>query len=101
MPDFLKSSLPNSFLSRSRLFQNGRGEFPEVKETTKNSRLHYFQYENQRFIGGIIMAQNFTYTQCGDYYIPDIKLAYTSTQALGKYGRMRRIFLEQNTAVCP
>lgn len=42
------------------------------------------------------MAQNFTYTQCGDYYIPDIKLSYTSTQALGKYGRMRRAFLEQN-----
>ena len=42
------------------------------------------------------MAQNFTYTQCGDYYIPDIKLAYTSTQAIGKYGRMRRAFLEQN-----
>lgn len=42
------------------------------------------------------MAQNFTYTQCGDYYIPDIKLAYTSIQALGKYGRMRRAFLEQN-----
>ncbi len=42
------------------------------------------------------MAQNFTYTQCGDYDIPDIKLAYTSTQTLGKYGRMRRAFLEQN-----
>ena len=42
------------------------------------------------------MAQNFTYTQCGDYYIPDIKLSYTSIQALGKYGRMRRAFLEQN-----
>lgn len=42
------------------------------------------------------MAQNFTYTHCGDYYIPDIKLSYTSTQALGKYGRMRRAFLEQN-----
>ena len=24
----------------------GQGEFPKVKETTKNSRLHYFQYEN-------------------------------------------------------
>lgn len=74
----------------------GKREFPEVKETTKNSRLHYFQYENQRFIGGIIMAQNFTYTQCGDYYIPDIRLAHTGTQPLGKYGRMRRSFLEQN-----
>ena len=26
----------------------------------------------------------------------NIKLSYTSTQALGKYGRMRRAFLEQN-----
>ena len=42
------------------------------------------------------MAQNLTYTQCGDYYIPDIRLAHTGTQTLGKYGRMRRAFLEQN-----
>ena len=73
-----------------------KAEFPKVKETTQNSRLHYFQYENQRFIGGIIMTQNLTYTQCGDYYIPDIRLAHTETQPLGKYGRMRRAFLEQN-----
>ena len=42
------------------------------------------------------MAQNLTYTQCGDYYIPDIRLVYTEIQPLGKYGRMRRVFLEQN-----
>ena len=42
------------------------------------------------------MAQNLTYTQCGDYYIPDMRLEYTGTQTLGKYGRMRRTFLEQN-----
>ena len=42
------------------------------------------------------MAQNLTYTQCGDYYFPDIRLAHTETQSFGKYGRMRRIFLEQN-----
>ena len=42
------------------------------------------------------MVQNLTYTQYGDYYIPDIKLAHTGTQTLGKYGRMRRAFLEQN-----
>lgn len=42
------------------------------------------------------MAQNLTYTQCGDYYIPDIRLEHTGIQPLGKYGRMRRIFLEQN-----
>ena len=42
------------------------------------------------------MAQNVTYTQCGDYYIPDIRLEHTGTQTLGKYGRMRRAFLKQN-----
>ena len=42
------------------------------------------------------MAQNLTYTQCSDYYIPDIRLEHTGTQMLGKYGRMRRVFLEQN-----
>ena len=42
------------------------------------------------------MVQNLTYTQYGDYYIPDIRLVHTGTQPLGKYGRMRRAFLEQN-----
>lgn len=42
------------------------------------------------------MAQNLTYTQCGDYYIPDIRLAHIEAQTLGRYGRMRRTFLEQN-----
>ena len=45
------------------------------------------------------MTQNLTYTQCGDYYFPDIRLAHTETQSLGKYGRMRRIFLEQNKPI--
>ena len=43
-----------------------------------------------------MMVQKLTYTQYGDYYIPDIRLAHTGTQTLGKYGRMRRAFLEQN-----
>lgn len=42
------------------------------------------------------MVQKLTYTQYGDYYIPDIRLAHTGTQTLGKYARMRRTFLEQN-----
>lgn len=42
------------------------------------------------------MVQKLTYTQYFDYYIPDIKLAHMRTQTLGKYGRMRRAFLEQN-----
>ena len=42
------------------------------------------------------MAQNLTYIPYGNYYIPDAKLAHTGTQILGKYGRMRRAFLEQS-----
>ncbi len=42
------------------------------------------------------MVQKLTYTQYGDYYIPDIRLAHAGTQTLGKYGRMRRTFLKQN-----
>lgn len=42
------------------------------------------------------MAQNFTYTHLGDYLIPDIQLSHVSDKPLGKYGRMRRAFLEEN-----
>ena len=34
-------------------------------------------------IGGVTMAQNLTYTRCGDYLIPDIRLSYTSDKPLG------------------
>ena len=61
--------------------------------------IQYNLNENSRLIVGAIMAQNLTYTQCGDYYFPDIRLAHTETQSLGKYGRMRRIFLEQNKPI--
>ena len=47
----------------------------------------------------MIMAQDLTYTQCGDYFIPNIRLAHTEAQILGKYGRMCRIFLEQNKPI--
>ena len=42
------------------------------------------------------MAQNLTYIPCGDYFILDIRLSHTGAQSLGKYGRMRRTFLEQH-----
>ena len=37
-----------------------------------------------------------TYRQAGDYRIPNIRLENKETRPLGKYGRMRRAFLEQN-----
>lgn len=45
------------------------------------------------------MVQNLPYIQCGDYFIPDIRLVNAETQILGKYGRLRRAFLEENNQV--
>ena len=42
------------------------------------------------------MAQNLTYTRCGDYFIPDIRLSHVSDKPLGKYVRMCRAFLAEN-----
>ena len=41
------------------------------------------------------MTQNLTYIRCGDYLIPDIRLSYVSDKPLGKYGKMRRVFLRK------
>ena len=37
-----------------------------------------------------------TYRQVGDYQIPNIELQNTGTKPLGRYGRMRRVFLQEN-----
>ncbi len=39
------------------------------------------------------------YIQAGDYFVPDIKLTYTSDKPLGKYGRMRRAYLQEHRPV--
>lgn len=36
------------------------------------------------------------YRQAGDYLIPNMELENQSDRVLGKYGRMRRAYLEQN-----
>ena len=35
-----------------------------------------------------------TYTRCGDYYIPDLKLSKQPEAPIGKYGRMRQCYLK-------
>lgn len=45
------------------------------------------------------MAQNLTYTRCGDYLIPNIQLNHTNDKPLGKYGRMRRAFFAENNPI--
>lgn len=36
------------------------------------------------------------YIQCGDYLIPDLELTEQEQKPLGKYGMMRRKYLEEN-----
>ena len=45
---------------------------------------------------GANMMNEMTYKQVGDYRIPNMELENQSDRVLGKYGRMRRAFLEQN-----
>ena len=40
-----------------------------------------------------------TYTQVGDYYIPDLVLPDTKEYHIGKYGRMRRCFLKEHRPI--
>ncbi|HJH83695.1 MAG TPA: TnpV protein [Clostridiales bacterium] len=37
-----------------------------------------------------------TYTLCGDYYNPDLKLSEQSEALIGKYGRMRQRYLKEH-----
>jgi hypothetical protein len=39
------------------------------------------------------------YVRCGDYYLPDIQLEQTEDRPLGKYGRMRRAYLQENNTL--
>lgn len=42
------------------------------------------------------MMNELTYTQTGDYLLPNLTLEHTGKKSLGKYGRMRRTFLKEN-----
>ena len=37
-----------------------------------------------------------TYTQCGDYYIPDLKAPEAPAYPIGKYGRLRKRYLAEH-----
>ena len=37
-----------------------------------------------------------TYSQCGDYFVPDLILSQEEQQPIGKYGRMRRQYLKEH-----
>ena len=45
------------------------------------------------------MNNNLTYSRYGDYYIPNLTLTNTETKPLGKYGRMRKKYLQEHRPV--
>ena len=45
------------------------------------------------------MENSLTYRQEGDYLIPDLDLSELSPRSLGKYGRMRRRFLQEHRPI--
>ena len=42
------------------------------------------------------MKNNLTYTQNGDYLIPDLSLSEQPEKPLGKYGRLRKAYLKEH-----
>ena len=45
------------------------------------------------------MNNNLAYSSCGDYYIPALTLRETDCKPLGKYGRMRKKYLQEHRPV--
>lgn len=45
------------------------------------------------------MEQELIYLKYGDYLIPDIKLLYDTSIILGKYGRLRRQYLQESASM--
>ena len=45
------------------------------------------------------MENNLSYTKNGDYLIPNLTLSETETKPLGKYGRMRKKYLQEHRPV--
>ena len=45
------------------------------------------------------MKNNLNYLQTGDYWIPNLTLTETETKPLGKYGRMRKQYLQEHRQV--
>ena len=52
---------------------------------------------NHHSAKGMNMSE-LTYTRCGDYYIPDLKLSEQPEAPIGKYGRMRQRYPEGTPA---
>lgn len=45
------------------------------------------------------MAENLTYTRCGDYYIPDIILSYTEPIEWNRFSRRAHTYLKEHRPI--
>lgn len=45
------------------------------------------------------MKNNLTYTLCGDYYVPDVKLSYTELIEWNRFSRMARTYLKEHRPI--
>lgn len=45
------------------------------------------------------MTNNLTYTRCGDYYIPDIKLSYTEPIEWNRFSRRAYTYLKEHRPI--
>ena len=45
------------------------------------------------------MNNHLTYSQCGDYFLPDLVLKETDCKSIGKWGRMHRDYLKEHRPV--
>ncbi len=45
------------------------------------------------------MAEKLTYTRCGDYYIPNIKLSYTEPIEWNRFSRLARTYLKEHRPI--
>lgn len=45
------------------------------------------------------MKNNLTYTLCGDYYIPNIKLSYTEPIEWNRFSRLARTYLKEHRPI--
>lgn len=68
-----------------------------IMEAAERLARDYWE-ENRRQKGAKTMME-LNYTKNGDYLIPDIQLSVQEQKPLGKYGRMRRAFLQENNTL--
>lgn len=45
------------------------------------------------------MAENLTYTRCGDFYIPDIKLSHTKPIEWNRFSRRAHTYLKEHRPI--